>query len=41
MFGNANEKVNQAVAKYMFFNAIPEKTAKGPYLQHMLDVAAK
>ncbi len=41
MFGNAREKVGQAVAKYMFFNAIPANTTKGPYLQHMLDVAAK
>ena len=41
MFGNAREKVGQAVAKYMFFNAIPANTTKGLYLQHMLDVAAK
>ena len=41
MFGNAKEKVGQAVAKYMFFNAIPANTTKEPYLQHMLDVAAK
>ena len=41
MFGNVREKVDQAIVKYMFFNTIPVKTAKGPYLQHMFDVAAK
>ena len=41
MFGNTREKVGQAVAKYMFFNAIPANTTKGHYLQHMLDIAAK
>ena len=41
MFGNIREKVGQAVTKYMFFNAISAKTVKGPYLQHMLDVAVK
>ncbi|MCX8840265.1 DUF659 domain-containing protein, partial [Vibrio parahaemolyticus] len=40
MFGNAKEKVGKAVAKYMFFNAIPPNTAKGPYLQNLLNVAA-
>ena len=41
MFGNTREKVGQTVAKYIFFNAIPINTTKGPYLQHMLDVVAK
>ena len=37
MFRNAREKVDQTVAKYMFFNAIQANTTKGPYLQHMLE----
>ena len=41
MLGNAKEKVDQAVAKYMFFNVIPANTTKGPYLQHKLDVATR
>ena len=41
MFGNAREKVGQAVVKYMFFNTILANTTKGPYLQYMLDIVAK
>ena len=41
MFGNAREKVGQAMVKYMFFNTIPTNSTNGLYLQHMLDVAAR
>ena len=41
MFRNTREKVGQAVAKYMFFNAIPVNTTKASYLQHMLNVATR
>ena len=31
MFGNTRKKVDQVVAKYIFFNTIPMYTTKGPY----------
>ena len=41
MFVNARKKIDQAVAKYTFFNVIPVNAITEPYLQYMLDIGAK